>query len=325
MSGFLLNGGLGWNYNAWGPGCFSIDAARVVTADGNIVVTSEKENADLHWALRGGGPGFFGVVTEYTLRVYSAPQAITTSNYYYPLALAEKVAEWAADIASDLPRHVELTLLIAMAPPTIADRCQPSNGLACMVSATAFVNTAGEAASELGVMERCPLIGDCLLKEPNLPTPIGALHDVGATFWPEEHRYAADTLWTDSPAEAFATAARHLLHRPSSKSFLGLVFSTGPERAQFPDAAYSMTADALALCYGIWERAADDEANIAWHRRTIAALDELAVGYYVGESDILADPRRAERSFSKLSWERLKRLRDKYDPERLFHGYSDQG
>jgi len=49
-------------------------------------------------------------------------------------------------------------------------------------------------------------------------------------------------------------------------------------------------------------------------------LDEYAIGHYVGESDIVADPRRAERSFSKPNWERLKMLRQKYDPDGLFHG-----
>jgi FAD/FMN-containing dehydrogenase len=65
------------------PACFSIEAAKVVTADGNLVVANERENSDLLWAVRGGGPGFFGVVTEYTLRLFAAPRAITTSNYYY--------------------------------------------------------------------------------------------------------------------------------------------------------------------------------------------------------------------------------------------------
>src|SRR5215472_7594847 len=88
MSGFLLNGGIGWNFNAWGPSCLSIEAARVVTADGSLVVASEQENADLLWAVRGAGPGFFGVVTEYTLRLFPAPGAIMTSNYHYPLELA---------------------------------------------------------------------------------------------------------------------------------------------------------------------------------------------------------------------------------------------
>jgi FAD/FMN-containing dehydrogenase len=323
MSGFLLNGALGWNYNAWGPGCFSIEAARVVTADGDLVVTSEKENADLRWALRGAGPGFFAIVTEYTLRVYSAPQAITTSNYYYPLPLSEEVAAWGAGIARELPRQAELTIFVAAAPPTIASCCDASNGLACIVSGTAFVDSASEAASMLDVLDGCPVIGDCLLKESNLPTPIDALHDISATLWPEDHRYLADTLWTNSPQKVLATAAEHLLHRPSPKSFLILVFSTGPEREAFPDGAFSMTADACALCYGIWERPEDDVVNTVWHRATIAALDEFAVGHYIGESDIVADPRRAERSYSKQNWERLKTLRDKYDPDRLFNGFDE--
>ena len=33
LSGFLLNGGLGWNFNGWRPACFSVEAANVVTAE----------------------------------------------------------------------------------------------------------------------------------------------------------------------------------------------------------------------------------------------------------------------------------------------------
>ncbi|MER6546723.1 hypothetical protein [Streptomyces sp. NPDC001250] len=40
----------------------------VVTAAGELVRCSETENADLFWAARGSGPGFFGVVTEFRLR-----------------------------------------------------------------------------------------------------------------------------------------------------------------------------------------------------------------------------------------------------------------
>ncbi|KAF6800167.1 FAD binding domain-containing protein (isoamyl alcohol oxidase) [Colletotrichum sojae] len=43
---------------------------EVVTADGKIVTASRTENADLFWALSGGGPGTFGVVTSVTVRAY---------------------------------------------------------------------------------------------------------------------------------------------------------------------------------------------------------------------------------------------------------------
>jgi FAD/FMN-containing dehydrogenase len=322
MSGFLLNGALGWNFNAWGPGCFSIEGAKVVTADGNLVVASGQRNPDLLWAVRGAGPGFFGVITEYSLRVYPEPRAITTSNYYYPLRCAEELGAWAGEVARRLPKNVELTILISPAPPPITDQCQSANGLACIVSGTAFVDSTSEAVSTLSILESCPASAHCLLKEPNLSTPIDVLHDAGATFWPERHRYLADTLWTNSdPAKMLATSRDYFMRAPSSKSSGVFVFSTGKDRSPFPDGAYSMTGDALMLCYAVWERSEDDAANTAWHRAMIAELDQYAVGHYVGESDIVADQRRAERSYSKTNWERLQKLRQKYDPEGLFHGH----
>jgi FAD/FMN-containing dehydrogenase len=321
LSGFLLNGGLGWNYNAWGPGCFSIEAARVVTADGNLVLACENGNPDLLWAIRGGGPGFFGVITEYSLRLYPAPRAITTSNYCYPLGCIDEVGAWAGEVARKLPKIVELTILIAPAPPPIADRCQSSNGRACFVSATAFVDGTSDAASLLAILDSCPVSRDCLMREPHLSTPIDVLQDVIDSHWPEHHRYLADTLWTNSASgKVLATARDHFMRAPSAESYAVYPFSSGADRQPYPDGAYSMTGDALMLCYAVWERPEDDAANAAWHRTMVADLDRYAIGHYVGESDIVADPRRAARSYSKTNWERLQTLRRKYDPEGLFHG-----
>jgi len=321
MSGFLLSGGIGWNFNAWGSSCLSIEAARVVTADGRLVVASETENPDLLWAVRGAGPGFFGIVTEYTLRVFPAPGAISTSNYYYPLELAGELGGWAGGVARQLPKQVELTVFLSAAPASIADRCTANKGLACSVSATAFAEGASAAAAMLGFLESFPLAANCLLKDVNIPTPIEALLDLNAISTPAEHRYLVDTLWTNAPPASVLAAARgHFMDAPSSKSIQQLTLLTGTEQSPLPDCAYSMSGDALLICSAMWERAEDDAVNADWHRATIAALDEYAIGHYVGESDIVADPRRAERSFSKPNWERLKMLRQKYDPDGLFHG-----
>jgi FAD/FMN-containing dehydrogenase len=321
MSGFLLNGGIGCNFNAWGPSCLSIEAARVVTADGNLVVASEEENADLLWAVRGAGPGFFGVVTEYTLRVFPTPGAITTSNYYYPLELAGELGGWAGGVACELPKQVELTIFLSAAPASIADSCRASKGLACSVSATAFAESTSAAASMLRLLDSCPLAANCLLKEANLPTPIETLHDMNATSTPPEHRYLVDTLWTNSPpASVLAASCEHFIDAPSSKSIELLTFSTGAQPPQLPDCAYSMSGDALLICSAIWAQPEDDAANAAWHQAAIAALDQYAIGHYIGESNIVADPGRAERSYSKSNWQRLKALRKKYDPDGLFHG-----
>jgi FAD/FMN-containing dehydrogenase len=324
LSGFLLNGGLGWNFGAWGPACFSIESADVVTADGNLVTASESEHTDLLWAVRGGGPGFFGVVTKYRLKLFAALRAITTTNYYFALPQAERAGTWARSIANLLSKHVELTILFSPAPPPLAPGCASANGFVCIVSATAFVNTAREAVATLEPVNNCPISSDCLQKELNLPTPLEALLEMGGALWPEHHRYLADTLWTNSPPPTvLATLRDHFMLAPSPKSQTAFVLSTGKDRdsSPLPDGAYSMTGDALMLCYAIWERPEDDVANRTWHRAMTADLDNFAVGHYVGESDIVADPRHAERSYAKANWERLQGLRRKYDPDGLFHGH----
>jgi Catechol dioxygenase N terminus len=109
---------------------------------------------------------------------------------------------------------------------------------------------------------------------------------MGGALWPEHHRYLADTLWTNSPpATVLATLRDHFMLAPSPKSQTTFVLSTGKDRdsSPLPDGAYSMTGDALMLCYAIWERPEDDVANRAWHRAMTADLDNFAVGHYVGE------------------------------------------
>lgn len=60
VGGFLIGGGYGWNSRVYGPACLNAIAADVVLADGRLVRADE----DVLWALRGCGPGFFGVAVR---------------------------------------------------------------------------------------------------------------------------------------------------------------------------------------------------------------------------------------------------------------------
>ncbi len=323
LSGFLLSGGLGLNSNSWGPACFSIEAVKLVTADGSIIVANQEQQAELLWAIRGAGPGFFAVAVQYFLKLYQAPRAITTSTYSYPLQRMEEVAAWTGSVARQLPREVALKMFFVPAPPAIAGQCGSSNGFVGILSATAFLDSAQEAVATLGVLENCPVAHECLHKEVNKATTLAALLDKSGMLWPERHRCLAETLWSDSPpARLLGTVRDYFLLAPSPKSVAACAISTGVEgsAAVLPDAAFSMTAGTLLLCYAIWERPEDDAVNTAWHRETIAALEPFAVGHYVGESDIVAEPARAERSFGRTNWQRLQSLRRTYDPDALFHG-----
>ena len=318
LSGFILSGGLGLNAGEWGISCFSLLSLDVVTADGNLVTASETENTELLWAARGAGPGFFGVATKYRVRLYPLPKAITTSTLMYPLEHLPEVVEWATQTVNTLPRIVEFTLYLASAPPSVADRYEK----VCILSATAFADSDEEATEALSALATCPL-EDCVMKDLHASTPFEALFDNADRFWPEGKRYAVDTMWYSSPpSEVLAIIQDHFATAPSAHSMILCPILPSPTDAPpLPDAAFSMVASGYVGCYSIWEEAGQDEVNIRWLRTLMRALEPLAVGCYVGEADIAANPSQVVNSYARSHWERLQALREKYDPSGLFHSY----
>src|SRR2546429_8578453 len=69
-SGLILGGGFGWLTRRFGLSCDNVEGLTLVTADGSVAHASSKDNADLFWALRGGG-GNFGGVTEFGARTHT--------------------------------------------------------------------------------------------------------------------------------------------------------------------------------------------------------------------------------------------------------------
>jgi FAD/FMN-containing dehydrogenase len=320
LSGYLLAGGAGWNRGTWGPACFSVERIEVVTAGGELVVADQTRNQDLFWAARGAGPGFFGIVTRFHVRVYPLPPVIRTSTYLYPLSEVEAVSRWAAGITSILPSNVELLCLLASAPPGAP--AGPA-GKVVGVTAAVFAGSREEASQALAVLDTCPSLPRALRRVANQPSSFELLHEAIGMLLPAGRRFAADTAWShDDMGALLPLMAEHLVVAPSLDC---LVVSTmpppRPEGARLPDAAFSMVARTFLLCYAIWQDEADDARNEDWLRAAMAAVEPQTVGRYIAEADLLAHSSRVMDSFAPANWQRLENVRRRYDSAGLFHGY----
>jgi FAD/FMN-containing dehydrogenase len=95
VAGHALGGGMGLAGRAFGLACDHIVGATIVTADGSSRKVDHHSDPDLLWALRGGGGGNFGVVTELTMRTQKLPASASYFFVSWPWSSAsEALAAW---------------------------------------------------------------------------------------------------------------------------------------------------------------------------------------------------------------------------------------
>ncbi|KAH7075749.1 hypothetical protein BKA63DRAFT_543102 [Paraphoma chrysanthemicola] len=76
LGGYIQGGGHGPLGRTYGLASNQVLQMTVVTATGKVLVANAAQNQDLFWALRGGGPGQYGVVTEYVIKHFPAPRNV---------------------------------------------------------------------------------------------------------------------------------------------------------------------------------------------------------------------------------------------------------
>ena len=322
MSGFLLNGGYGFNAGQWGPSTLMIDEMQIVTADGDLVTASATENPDLFWSARGGGPSFFGVVVGFVVRLQPNPGAILATNYIFPLAATGEATAALQTIRSDCPDNVELTFLAsAGAGPPAA----PAIGI---VSGIAFADDTASAARSLTFMDNFAAAGNAMVKEQRVPMEWPGLFEMVAGLFPAKMNYLGNTIWTDARVDdLYVPYADHLATAPNRHAFSNCVlYPPGfAERAKGYDAALSLQGDTLSLQYAIWSDPAEAAANEKWFRGSIDVFQPHARGHYIGETDLNLYPQFAKGAYADEAWVRLAALRRKHDPDGRFHDFLGAG
>jgi FAD/FMN-containing dehydrogenase len=325
MGGFLLGGGLGWNHPyRGGVATFNIDAAELVTADGRHIKASAAENPDFLWAVRGGGPGLFAVVTRMDLKLYPAPKAILVSSYILPLERLETVTSVLGRISEQTDRRLEI-LAALMHDPSAAADAAPEQSKICFLTAFAFGDAPGDARAMLEPLARSPVAAQALVKEEARPFTFKELYpEFFGTDKPGGYlgRYACDSAITEEPGEILHALADHFRRAPSP--ICHVIASYGLNLEARDDACFSSIARHYVGCFAIWDDAADDARGFGWLEQAIPRMDRFAKGHYVNEVEVRLHPDRIRHCYSDAAWKRLQALRRQHDPQGVFHTYLGQ-
>jgi FAD/FMN-containing dehydrogenase len=123
IAGLALGGGLGIIGRKYGLTSDHLLSVEIVLADGRILECDDHHEEDLFWALRGGGPGNFGVVTSLTFRTFPAPAA-TNFQLGWPLSEAAAVIDAWQSWAPVAPGELAASLVIGASaqvdePPSV--------------------------------------------------------------------------------------------------------------------------------------------------------------------------------------------------------------
>src|SRR6516165_7337862 len=116
VAGLTLGGGFGWLTRKYGMTIDNLVSADVVSANGKRIRASENENADLFWALRGGG-GNFGVVTQFEFKLHEVGPQILAGLIVFPFDQAKQVLTQYREFVKSAPEELNVWAILREAPP----------------------------------------------------------------------------------------------------------------------------------------------------------------------------------------------------------------
>jgi FAD/FMN-containing dehydrogenase len=305
IAGLTLGGGFGWLMRRHGLAVDNLVSVDVVTARGELVHASADENADLFWALRGGG-GNFGVVTSFEYNVHPIGPIVFGGLIAFPLPEATRV----------LPGVQQLMAKASEDLSTVSVMITTPEGHKAVGVAFCFIGDLSRAEEAIAPFRK---LGTPVMEQlGQMPYTVAqTMFDAAAT---PGHRFYIRSNYLDEMTEAFAaTLAEGFAQAPSPLSAV-VIPSMGGAVTRVPADATAYFHRSAAFTFtilGSWIDTADDTANVTWLKGLWDRLTpHLPNAVYVNElQDEGTD--RVQAAYGP-SYARLREVKKKYDPANLF-------
>lgn len=314
ISGLTLGGGFGWITGKHGLTIDNLLSAEVVCADGEVRKASATENADLFWAIRGGG-GNFGVVSQFEFALHPIGPEVLSGLIVHPLADARALLQSYREICTRLPDELTIWVVMRQAPP-LPFLPEVWHGKEVLIFAVCYAGdiSAGEQAlQELRGLGKP--IADVIA--PHLFIGWQQAFDPLLTAGARNYWKSNDFLKLPDELIDISLAAITALPDPQSEVFIahigGALTRIEPAATPFPQRKRHFVMNVHTR----WTDSAKDPACIAWARNLFTQTAPFAAGsVYVNFLPSDDDDRMPEAYGSNI--EKLRDIKTKYDPQNLF-------
>ncbi len=317
VAGLTLGGGVGWLSRKYGLACDNLLSAQVVTAAGDVVVASDNSDADLLWALRGGG-GNFGIVTSFEFQLHPVGPMVVSGAGFYAIEDGPAVLQGFRQLTEEASDE---TTWMASIGDAEADSFLPEECHGKPVVALVFVHV-GRSEEGLALGRHLERIARPVAQNVGLMpyTDLQASNDEG---WRHGmRRYWRAHYLTGLPDAAIGVFLTRGFGSsgdcpPISGSFQALGGAIGrvsDEATAFShrDAAFDFMSATT------WTDPGVDDERRGHARRFADAMAPFSRGVYVNNLGIEGDD-RVRAAYGSEKYARLATLKRRYDPDNVFH------
>jgi FAD/FMN-containing dehydrogenase len=306
VCGLTLGGGIGHLTAQHGLTCDNLVGAEIVTPDGCVIRATADENADLLWGLRGGG-GNFGVATRLDFRLHPLETVVGGLLTFRGKAVRDALRRY-CDAVAGSPRDLSCEVVLA-----VDESLTPT-----LLVAPCYTGPDG-GSEELQALRSAPgLISDEVQAQSFLAQQL-----VFDSPYGENRHYWKGHFVRELPDELIDELLGRIgaFGRPQTHFLIESLHGAPKDADQrlggiaYRGAAFNVSAMA------VWSDPSLDEEHIAWARATAAAIEPWSYtgGGYVNYMQADEPIERVRAAFGDEAFERLQRLKQRYDPNNVLH------
>lgn len=315
VAGHTLGGGHGWLSPQHGLTCDNLVQVELVTAAGDLVTANVTSNADLFWAVRGGG-GNFGVVTSFTFGLHPLAAEVLGGLVLYNLAEAPEVAATVAELCAADPAFAGAVVLLSAPPLPFVPGDLVGTPVVAVVPAWLGDPDRGRSFLRPLWDRLRPIAG---WSEP-MPYAVLQSRFDSVASQPVRQRWSG-ALLADPPVAVVELLCDAIAAAPNRRSAIvlaGLGAAVTREPAGGTAFAHRDKPWWLQL-RAAWRNPAEDDANAAWVDDVAATVRDTGMHGVCLNCDTADQP--AESAFDPDRLARLRRVKAAWDPDDVFrHG-----